>query len=174
MTHQTVVVFKGIHCFGKSEATDEPYAIVAVYALDAQDNSHEEVPYRQGLYENFVASTDATEQSIVSPETEGWAPQSLVIVRTVMEHDFGNPDEAASKVEGAMNKVAAAVAAIGLPEVTAVIGILDELGIPGLVSDLLGMGDDLIGQSVIGDRRQRTSWHCIAANAEVWQHRIQL
>src|SRR5215831_7128745 len=35
VTHQTVVRFRGIHCFGKSEAVDEPYAIVGVYAPDA-------------------------------------------------------------------------------------------------------------------------------------------
>src|SRR5436305_1975063 len=32
VTHQTFVLFKGIHCFGKSEAVDEPYAIVGIYA----------------------------------------------------------------------------------------------------------------------------------------------
>lgn len=146
VTHQTFVVFKGIHCFGKSEAVDEPYAIVGVYALDAQNSTvTKKFPLDRDSYEDFVASTDQAEISIVSPETSGWAPQSLVIVSTVMEHDSGSPDEAKAKVEGAMNKVAAAAAAVGVPEVSAVIGIMDDLGIPGLISDLLGMDDDLIG-----------------------------
>ena len=146
VTHQTFVVFKGIHCFGKSEAVDEPYAIVGVYALDAQNSTvTKKFPLDRDSYEDFVASTDQAETSIVSPETRGWAPQSLVIVSTVMEHDSGSPDEAAAKVEAAMNKVAVAAAAVGVPEVSVVIGIMDELGIPGLISDLFGMGDDLIG-----------------------------
>ncbi len=156
VTHQTFVVFKGIHCFGKSEAVDEPYAIVGVYALDAQDSTAtKKFPIGRDSYEDFVASTDATEATIVSPNSPGWAPQSLVIVSTVMEQDSGNPDEATAKVEAAMDKVAAAAAVIGLPEVSAIIEILDKLGIPGLISDLFGTGDNLIGtQSLPIDSRE--------------------
>jgi hypothetical protein len=86
---QVVVIFKGIHCFGKSEAVDEPYAIVGVYALHSEKNPvTTKFPKGRDSYTDFVASTDASEASIVSPDDTTWSPQNLVIVSTVMEHDI--------------------------------------------------------------------------------------
>ena len=141
-THRTVVRFKGIHCFGKSEAVDEPYAIVGVYAVDARDKIIvKKFPVGRDSYTDFVASTDASESEDVSLD---WAPQSLAIVSTVMEHDSGDPDRVAAKVEDSLKK-AAIDAGADPAEVSVFTGILDDLGIPGFIADVLGVGDDLIG-----------------------------
>jgi hypothetical protein len=142
VTHRTVVRFRGIHCFGKSEATDEPYAIVGVYASDARDKIVvKKFPVGRDSYTDFVASTDASESEEISLD---WAPQTLVIVSTVMEHDSGDPDRVAAKVEDSLKK-AAIDAGADPAEVSVFTGILDDLGIPGLIADVLGVGDDLIG-----------------------------
>jgi FG-GAP-like repeat len=142
VTHRTVVRYRGIHCFGKSEATDEPYAIVGVYASDARDKIVvKKFPVGRDSYTDFVASTDASESEEISLD---WAPQTLVIVSTVMEHDSGDPDRVAAKVEDSLKK-AAIDAGADAAEVSVFTGILDDLGIPGLIADVLGVGDDLIG-----------------------------
>jgi hypothetical protein len=148
VTHQTVVRFRGIHCFGKSEAVDEPYAIVGVYAPDALDQvSTKKFPVGKTSYEDFVASTDASESADVSPNSPGWAPQTVAISCTVMEHDSGDPDRAAAAVEDALKKAAATAGAA--EDITVFTGILDDLKIPGLIADLLGVGDDVIGSQVL-------------------------
>jgi hypothetical protein len=142
VTHRTVVRFRGIHCFGKSEAVDEPYAIVGVYASDARDKIVvKKLPVDRTSYENFVASTDESASEEISLDV---APQTLVIVSTVMEHDSGDPDRVAAKVEDSLKKAALAAGA-DPADVSVFTGILDDLGIPGLIADLLGVGDDLIG-----------------------------
>jgi hypothetical protein len=147
-THQTIVRFRGIHCFGKSEAVDEPYAIVGVYAPDAREQTvTKKFPSDRDSYTDFVASTDATESTDVSPDFPGWAPQSVAISCTVMEHDSGDPDRAAAAVEDAIKKAADTAGAA--EEVSVFTGILDDLKIPGLIADLLGVGDDVIGSQVL-------------------------
>ena len=142
VTHRTVVRYRGIHCFGKSEAVDEPYAIVGVYASDARDQIVvKKFPVGRDSYTDFVASTDASESEEISLD---WAPQTLVIVSTVMEHDSGDPDRVAAKVEDSLKK-AAIDAGADPADVSVFTGILDDLGIPGLIADALGVGDDLIG-----------------------------
>jgi hypothetical protein len=147
-THQTIVRFRGIHCFGKSEAVDEPYAIVGVYAPDARDQtSTKKFPVDKTSYQDFVASTDASESTDVSPDFPGWAPQSVAISCTVMEHDSGDPDRVAAAVEDAIKK-AANTAGVA-DDISVFTGILDDLKIPGLIADLLGVGDDVIGSQVL-------------------------
>jgi hypothetical protein len=147
-THQTIVRFRGIHCFGKSEAVDEPYAIVGVYAPDARDQTTtKKFPSDRDRYENFVASTDASESANVSPNSPSWAPQTVAISCTVMEHDSGDPDRVAAKVEEAIKKAANTAGAAD--EVSVFTGILDDLGIPGFIADVLGVGDDVIGSQVL-------------------------
>jgi hypothetical protein len=147
-THQTIVRFRGIHCFGKSEAVDEPYAIVGVYAPDARDQTAtKKFPVDRTSYEDFVASTDASESTDVSPGSPGWAPQSVAISCTVMEHDSGDPDRAAAAAEDAIKKAANTAGAAD--DISVFTGILDDLKIPGLIADLLGVGDDVIGSQVL-------------------------
>ena len=146
VTHKTVVRFRGIHCFGKSEAVDEPYAIVGVYASDARDQIVvKKFPVGRDSYTDFVASTDASESEEISLD---WAPQTLVIVSTVMEHDSGDPDRVAAKVEDSLKK-AAIDAGADPADVSVFTGILDDLGVPGLIADVLGVGDDLIGMQTL-------------------------
>lgn len=141
-THRTVVRYRGMHCFGKSEGQDEPYAIVGVYGSDSRDKAVvQKFPVGRDSYTNFVASTDASESEEISLD---WAPQTLVIVSTVMEHDSGDPDRVAAKVEESIKK-AAIDAGADPADVNVFTGILDDLGIPGLIADMLGVGDDLIG-----------------------------
>jgi Tachylectin len=147
-THRIVVRFRGIHCFGKSEAVDEPYAIVAVYAPDARDSTvTTKFPTGRDSYTDFVASTDASESTNVSPSSPGWAPQSVAISCTVMEHDSGDPDRAAAAVEDAIKKAASDAGAAD--DISVYTGILDDLKIPGLIADVLGVGDDVIGSQVL-------------------------
>jgi hypothetical protein len=147
-THQTIVRFRGIHCFGKSEAVDEPYAIIGVYAPDAEDQTtKKKFPSGRTSYENFVASTDASESADVSPSFPGWAPQSVAISCTVMEHDSGDPDRVAAAVEDAIKKAASTAGAAD--DVSVFTGLLDDLKIPGLIADLLGVGDDVIDSQVL-------------------------
>jgi 5-keto 4-deoxyuronate isomerase len=146
VTHRMVVRYQGIHCFGKSEATDEPYAIVGVYAIDARDKIVvKKFPIGRDSYTNFVASTDESDPNEISLDL---APQTLVIVSTVMEHDSGDPDRVAAKVEDSLKKAAIAAGA-DAGEVSVFTGILDDLGIPGLIADVLGVGDDLIGSGAL-------------------------
>ena len=103
-THRTVVRYRGMHCFGKSEGQDEPYAIVGVYGSDSRDKAVvQKFPVGRDSYTNFVASTDASESEEI---TLDWAPQTLVIVSTVMEHDSGDPDRVVAKVEESIKKAA--------------------------------------------------------------------
>jgi hypothetical protein len=155
VTRRTVVLYKGIHCFGKSEAVDEPYAIVGVYAPISQETTvTTKFPKGQDSYTDFVASTDATDASVVSPKDTSWSPQQLAIVSTVMEHDSGDPDRVAATVENALKK-AASDAGVEAGEVSTFTGILDDLAIPGLIASVLGVGDDVIGsQTVTIDRSE--------------------
>jgi hypothetical protein len=142
VTHRTVVRFRGIHAFGVSEVTDEPYAIVGVYASDARDKIVvKKFPVGRDSYTDFKPGTDASESEEIFLDV---APQTLVIVSTVMEHDSGDPDRVAAQVEDSLKK-AAIDAGADPAEVSVFTGILDDLGIPGLIADVLGVGDDLIG-----------------------------
>ena len=77
------VRYRGIHCFGKSEAVDEPYAIVGVYTPDSPETTiTKKFPIGAASYENFVASTDTSESVDVRTLT---TPQDLAISCTVME-----------------------------------------------------------------------------------------
>lgn len=148
VTHQTIVRFRGIHCFGKSEAVDEPYAIVGVYAPDARDQiTTTKFPSASESYMDFVASTDVSESMDVSSDSPSWAPQSVAISCTVIEHDSGDPGRAAAAVEDAFKK-AASTAGVA-EEIGVFIDILDDLQIPRLIGDFLGVGDDVIGSQVL-------------------------
>ena len=147
VTHQTIVRFRGIHCFGKSEAVDEPYAIVGVYAPDSRElTTTKKFPSDRESYQDFVASAAISESMNISPEIPGWAPQSVAISCTVMEHDSGDPDRVAAAVAEAIRT--AATTAGGTDDVSVFTGILDDLKIPGLIAHLLGVGDDVIGSQV--------------------------
>src|SRR5215471_13888804 len=142
-TFETIVRYRGIHCFGKSEAVDEPYAIVGVYTPDSPDTVIvKKFPKDRTSYENFVSSTDES----ASDDVRTFAtPQDIAISCTVMEHDSGDPDRAAAAVEGALKKAAGDSGVASAGDISVFTGILDDLGIPGLIADVLGVGDDVIG-----------------------------
>ena len=122
--------------------TDEPYAIVGVYASDARDKVVvKKFPVDRESYTNFKGGSDASESEEISLD---WAPQTLVIVSMVMEHDSGDSDRVMAKAEESLKK-AAIDAGADPTDVSVFTGILDDLGIPGLIGDILGIGDDLIG-----------------------------
>jgi len=141
VTFRTIVRFRGIHCFGKSEAVDEPYAVVSVYRPDAADKVvTKRFPAGRDSYEDFVAGTDATEAIDVFSDL---SPQTIAICSTVMEHDSGDPSRVAEAIDNAVRKAADAAGAAD--EVSTFTGFLRDLGVPELVGGLLGVGDDLIG-----------------------------
>ena len=141
-THRTVIRYRGMHCFGRSEGQAEPYAIVGVYGTDSHDKAVvQKFLVGRDSYTNFVASTDASESEEI---TLDWTPQTLVIVSTVMEHDSGDADHVVAKVEESIKK-AAIDAGADPADVDVFTGILDDLDIPGLIANMLGVGDDLIG-----------------------------
>jgi hypothetical protein len=146
LAHQTFVTtvrFRGIHCFGKSEAVDEPYAIVGVYSPDDHDSVvTKKFPLGKDSYEDFVASTDASESvDIRSLAT----PQDIAISCTVMEHDSGDPNRVAAQVEDALKKAAGDAGVIDAADIKVFTGILDDLQVFNLGAALLGVGDDMIG-----------------------------
>ncbi len=113
-----------------------------MYAVDARDKIVvRKFPIDRVSYTNFKPGTDESASEQMSLD---WAPQALAIVSTVMEHDSGDPDRVAAKVEDSLKKAAIAAGA-DAGEVSVFTGILDDLGIPGLIADVLGVGDDLIG-----------------------------
>ena len=146
-TFATTVRYRGIHCFGKSEAVDEPYAIVGVYTPDSPETTiTKKFPIGAASYENFVASTDTSESVDVRTLT---TPQDLAISCTVMEHDSGDPERAAAAVEDALKKAASDSGVVDAADISVFTGVLDDLKIPGLIADVLGVGDDVIGSQTL-------------------------
>ncbi len=146
-TYITTVRFRGIHCFGKSEAVDEPYAIVGVYSLDDHDSVvTKKFPVGSDSYENFVASTDASESIDVRTML---TPQDIAISCTVMEHDSGDPDRAAASVEEALKKAASDAGVADAADINTFTGVLDDLKIPNFIASVFGVGDDIIGSQTI-------------------------
>ena len=97
-------------------------------------------------YENFVAPTDASDSTDIRTLA---TPQDLAISCTVMEHDSGDPDRAAAAVEDALKKAAGDSGAVSAADISVFTGILDDLKIPGLIADVLGVGDDVIGSQTL-------------------------
>lgn len=146
-TFVTTVRYKGIHCFGKSEAVDEPYAIVGVYTPDSTETTiTKKFPVGATSYTDFVASTDASESIDVRTMA---TPQDIAISCTVMEHDSGDPDRAAAAVEGALKKAAGDAGVVDAADISVFTGVLDDLKIPGLIANVLGVGDDVIGSQTL-------------------------
>ena len=169
-TQRTVVRYRGIHRFSRSEGQGEPYAIVGVYGSESRDTAViQKFPIGRGSYTNFVSSTDASESGEISLD---WAPLTLVIISTVMEHHSGDPDRIAARVEEGIKK--AAVAARADPaHVSGGACMPDDLDIPGLIADVLGLGDELIGiqplqinASDIASKRPMQQFGTISSNFE--------
>jgi hypothetical protein len=112
------VRYRGLHCFGTTfgPGDDEPYVVASVYQPEPWKVGQREpvtstkIPDNNGhaTYENVDEGDQKTEGVI-----DFWmsAPQDIVIVTTLMEHDQGDSQKVKAAVRDALQKGADAGAA---------------------------------------------------------------
>jgi len=147
--YHTKVFFQGIHAFGtqRGPGADEPYAIVTVFPKDKAETA---VTKKFGPFDDVDDGENAGMPTLV---LDNVTPSQLVIHTILMENDEGDPEEVRKAVEKAMREAADQV----LTAVGAVAGSPIPINIPdtwknflfgklaGAITDLLGLGDDKIG-----------------------------
>ncbi len=155
--HRAEVRFLGFHCHEESNewsSADEPYFTVSVFGV----NHEGRVTKIFGPYEDVDKGENRTGADVLT--TLAQPPFSISVVG--MEHDEGNPAEAAARVEKTLNDVANRVSLalhVFYPSAKEVGSLLqsvvnvfgDTLG--GLTREIFGLADDFIGQNhrVIND-----------------------
>ena len=129
-------------------SADQPYFVIGVAGANPDTN----VSVRTNVVPGFDVKSDnnvVLEQTITTT-----AQPPFVLSVTGMDHDKGDPDEAAAKVTKSLNDFAAKLTlALPLLGVDPTIGAYAQafLNIFGgtagdIISAVLGMGDDLVGQ----------------------------
>lgn len=140
-SHKTQVLYKGLHCFGKSfgSGADEPYAVVSVFSPGSEETVRTET---------FVPHQNVETGSDIPEIKELWnKPTTDIVIHTViMEHDSGDPDRIKEAIQRALKQLAdAAAAASEVPTPDEWVNDI-TLGIADVITDILGLGDDVIGQ----------------------------
>jgi hypothetical protein len=143
------VRFVGFRCHQQSEGGDgdEPYFIIGIIGSNEEEN----VTKTFGPFTSVKSLNNTFLEKIVT--TTAQPPFTIVVM--AMENDSGSPAEASAKVEKSLNATAAKLQlALPLLGVNPVVGsviqsVINIFG--GTISDatsaILGMGDDLIGES---------------------------
>ena len=149
------VRFVGFECVSESDAdqlsdTDEPFFLIGVVGTQGSTAA------KFGPYENVASGTRRYEASMIAGGSDGpFLSPPIVLGVTVMEHDYGNTDEAVElvrdvlkQVEGKVDQAAGAFmgASTGnhvMPEWLRdiVIGWVPEVG-----AAVLGLADDEVGK----------------------------
>ncbi len=153
--NQVLVHYTGMYAFAETDAdglwtsSDEPYVVLGVVAPSVQNP-----PVRSQIYEDV----DAGDSRPDLVELYRGLPEGMAISVLLMEHDEGNPEEYKSVVEAGVGAGSAAVVT-GLAAVPglgpflapAAAAILEEVGskIVSAINDLLGTGDDVLGNTVL-------------------------
>jgi len=149
------VRYRGLHCFGTTSGPgdDEPYVIVSVYqpepcAAAGRGNAQSMRFPPSGTYENVDEGATRTEGVADIAVT---APSDLVVTPVLMEHDDGDPEKVRKAVRDAIQSGAhaAVAAASGGAATSAPLGSETLQGmalewVTGVITDLLGSGDDVI------------------------------
>jgi hypothetical protein len=144
------IEFAGIYCqketsWDQASAHDEPYVLFTITQRFREPWSH-----RSSVYENLPGGADGIDSGDDFRELPplltlfgqaGHEPaEETAIVATVMEHDFGNPDEYKEEIELLVRAAQAYAASQGVPIPDAVANLVVEG-----INDLLDTDDDLIG-----------------------------
>lgn len=145
------VRYTGLLCFGETDndgqsASDEPYVIFGIVPALAT----EAAAAQTGIYEGV----DAGDSRIDNIELYRGLPYGLSLSVTLMEHDYGDPNQYREAVGQGVEKGGHAVAAattaipvIGPAVALAVEALLAEFGddIAQAINDLFGTEDDRVG-----------------------------
>lgn len=146
-----VVHYTGLACrreTGETSGADEPYAIISVLT------PFENHTIRTKTYSSVDSNTTRPD----SVEIYRGKPNGIVITSVLMENDHGDPQKIQNTITNVIQQMHnTGVIALGtIPVVgagiAAVAGPLIQQLVPGtgkIVSDILGLGDDKIGEKVI-------------------------
>jgi hypothetical protein len=161
VTRQASVRFVGFRCVEESEHdqltdTDEPYFVITVDTGDGRPVSR-----KFGPFENVETGTVVTDGSLIVDKI---APNPMAVKVSAYEHDRGDPDETATKLQETLVELsrAASSAAAGSAAAAAdgpgvgpagaaataggiIAGPIGALAAAGIVASL-GLGDDFISQ----------------------------
>jgi hypothetical protein len=150
--YRAEVRFVGYRVVDTNDASaDEPYFIIGITGANSETN----VTLRTSIDDGHSVKSDNNVVLQQMITTTAQPPFALSV--TGMDHDSGNPDEAAAKVTKSLNDIAAkltlALPLLGVnPEIGAYIQAFLNIfgGTAGdLFSAVLGMGDDLVGQNAL-------------------------
>jgi hypothetical protein len=146
------VTFVGFRVVDTNDASaDEPYFIIGITGQYIDGNT----TFRTNIDSN--QSVKSNNNVVLQQKITNEAVPPFVLSVTGMDHDSGDPDEAAAKVTKSLNDFSAKLTlALPLLGVNPTIGayIQSFLNIFGgtagdVISALLGMGDDLVGQNAL-------------------------
>ena len=149
--NNTIAVrYSGFNCFGTSDGRgdDEPYFLFGVSGPGFQNAT------RTRIFEDVSPHSNVAD----SLELFRGAPVGIGIDVTLMEHDSGDPDKYRSFVERAVNEAGPKIteALTLVPAVGQVLSIGARVALEALhddivdaLNELLGTGDDKLGQQLI-------------------------
>jgi hypothetical protein len=146
------VTFVGFRVVDTNDASaDEPYFIIGVTGANLENN----ITQRTNI--NADQSVKSDNNVVIQQMITTNAVPPFVLSVTGMDHDSGDPDEAAAKVTKSLNDFAAKLT-LALP----LLGVSPEIGAyvqsflnifggsaGDVISAVLGMGDDLVGQNAL-------------------------
>jgi hypothetical protein len=158
--NQVVVQYTGLYAFAETDSdglgttSDEPYVILGVITPSLSPPAVPPPAIRSQIYEGV----DAHEARPDLIELYRGMPEGIVISVLLMEHDEGDPDKykdaVTAGVVAASSAVTAGIAAfpvVGLFLAPVAAVVLKEIGpdVVSAVNNLLGTGDDVLGNTVL-------------------------
>jgi hypothetical protein len=146
----TTIRYVGFRCIKRASdqvgaPSNEPFIIVGIYPPSRRDQvATLKFPNGDGVYEDIDGGDFRTDPADIWTSKP---PEDMVISCLVMEHDHGDPKRIKAAIAKALKEAADAAAAaegVNVPEdwVNYI-----TVFIAGAVTDILGMGDDVIGTS---------------------------